>query len=44
MADRFEGVTGVRAAVRALPGRGLVRASGADRVRFLNGMLTADVA
>jgi len=44
MADRFEGVTGTRAAVRPLPGRGLLRATGADRVRFLNGMLTADVA
>jgi len=44
MADRFEGVTGTRAAVRPLPGRGLLRAAGADRVRFLNGMLSADVA
>ncbi|HXZ85171.1 MAG TPA: glycine cleavage T C-terminal barrel domain-containing protein [Myxococcota bacterium] len=44
MADTFFGVTGARAAWRALPGRGLVRATGADRVRFLNGMLTADVA
>jgi len=44
MADLFESVTGVRAALRQLSGRGLVRATGADRVRFLNGMLTADVA
>ena len=44
MADLFESVTGVRAALRQLSGRGLVRANGADRVRFLNGMLTADVA
>jgi len=44
MADRFAAVTGTSAAVRALPGRGLLRATGADRVRFLNGMLTADVA
>jgi len=42
--SRFEAITGVRAALRRLPGRGLVRATGADRVRFLNGMLTADVA
>jgi folate-binding protein YgfZ len=43
MAD-FEAITGVRAAFRRLPGRGLLCATGADRVRFLNGMLTADVA
>ena len=44
MSDLFESVTGVRAALRELPGRGLIRVTGADRVRFLNGMLTADVA
>ncbi len=44
MSDVFESVTGVRAALRELPGRGLIRVTGADRVRFLNGMLTADVA
>lgn len=44
MAELFESVTGVRAALYELPGRGLIRVSGADRVRFLNGMLTADVA
>jgi len=40
----FEIVTGQRAAVRDLSERGLLRASGADRVRFLNGMLANDVA
>jgi folate-binding protein YgfZ len=44
MADLFESVTGARAALRELSGRGLIRATGADRVRFLNGMLSADVA
>ncbi|HTO07205.1 MAG TPA: glycine cleavage T C-terminal barrel domain-containing protein [Myxococcota bacterium] len=44
MPHSFEAITGTRAAFRRLPGRGLVRATGADRVRFLNGMLTADVA
>ncbi|MFI5314245.1 MAG: YgfZ/GcvT domain-containing protein [Myxococcota bacterium] len=44
MAELFESVAGARAALRELAGRGLVRATGADRVRFLNGMLTADVA
>jgi len=44
VAEIFEAVTGARAALRRLPGRGLVRTTGADRVRFLNGMLTADVA
>lgn len=44
MPHLFESVTGARAALRELPGRGLIRATGADRVRFLNGMLTADVA
>ena len=40
----FETETGQRAAVRDLSDRGLVRATGADRVRFLNGMLSNDVA
>jgi folate-binding protein YgfZ len=44
MPQSFEAITGTRAALRRLPGRGLIRATGADRVRFLNGMLTADVA
>ncbi len=44
MAELFEAIAGARAALRELPGRGLIRATGADRVRFLNGMLTADVA
>ena len=42
--SQFEAIASSRAALRRLPGRGLVRATGADRVRFLNGMLTADVA
>jgi tRNA-modifying protein YgfZ len=44
MTDVFEAVAGAPAALHALPGRGLLRATGADRVRFLNGMLTNDVA
>jgi folate-binding protein YgfZ len=40
----FERVTGLSAAVRDLSSRGLLRVTGADRVRFLNGMLAADVA
>jgi folate-binding protein YgfZ len=44
MSQGFEAITGARAALRRLTGRGLIRALGADRVRFLNGMLTADVA
>lgn len=44
MASTFETVTGQRAALRDLSDRGLLRASGADRVRFLNGMLANDVA
>ena len=44
MAEFFETVVGARTALRRLPGRGLLRVTGADRVRFLNGMLTADVA
>jgi len=44
MSRAFEAITGQAAALRRLSGHGLIRASGADRVRFLNGMLTADVA
>ncbi|MEX2204768.1 MAG: hypothetical protein WEF50_00905 [Myxococcota bacterium] len=44
MASPFESVTGTRAALRDLSDRGLVRVTGADRVRFLNGMLSNDVA
>lgn len=44
MASPFETVTGTRAALRDLSDRGLVRVTGADRVRFLNGMLSNDVA
>jgi folate-binding protein YgfZ len=44
MSELFLAITGAPAALRELPGRGLIRATGADRVRFLNGMLTADVA
>ncbi len=42
--DLFERITGVRGAWRDLGGRGLLRATGADRVRFLNGMVSNDVA
>ncbi len=44
MPTLFETVTGQSAAVRDLSDRGLVRVTGADRVRFLNGMLANDVA
>ena len=44
MTTPFEKVTGARAAVRDLSDRGLLRATGADRARFLNGMLANDVA
>ena len=44
MTSLFERVTGLRAALRDRSERGLLRATGADRVRFLNGMLAADVA
>jgi folate-binding Fe-S cluster repair protein YgfZ len=44
VASAFETVTGGRAALRDLSDRGLVRVTGADRVRFLNGMLSNDVA
>lgn len=44
MTSLFETVAGSPAALRDLSARGLVRATGEDRVRFLNGMLTADVA
>jgi len=44
VASLFETVTGERAALRDLSDRGLVRVVGADRVRFLNGMLSSDVA
>jgi folate-binding protein YgfZ len=40
----FERVAGSPAAVRDLSERGLLRVTGADRVRFLNGMLSANVA
>jgi folate-binding protein YgfZ len=40
----FETIAGSPAALRDLSARGLVRVTGEDRVRFLNGMLTADVA
>ena len=40
----FEKIAGSRAVWRELGGRGKLRASGVDRVRFLDGMLTNDVA
>jgi folate-binding protein YgfZ len=42
--ELFTRVTGHRAAWRDLTGRGILRVTGKDRVRFLNGMLTNDVA
>jgi folate-binding protein YgfZ len=44
MLELFQGLFGAPAAWRAHPERGLLRVTGADRVRFLNGMLSADVA
>ncbi len=44
MAELFETLTGVTAAYRELGERGLLRLTGADRVRFLNGMLSNDVS
>jgi folate-binding protein YgfZ len=42
--DSFERLTGARAGVVDRSDRGVLRASGADRVRFLNGMLSNDIA
>lgn len=42
--DPFQQVAGARAAWRDLSARGLLRAIGSDRTRFLNGMVTQDVA
>ena len=44
MAELFETLTGVTAAYRDLGDRGLLRLTGVDRVRFLNGMLSNDVS
>jgi folate-binding protein YgfZ len=44
MLQLFQTLFGAPAAWRAHPERGLLRVTGADRVRFLNGMLSADVA
>jgi len=44
VATLFETVTGQRGALRDLSDRGLIRVTGADRARFLNGMLANDVA
>lgn len=44
MTSLFETVTGKRASLRDLSDRGLLRVTGGDRVRFLNGMLANDVA
>ena len=43
MSSSFEQVVGSGAASRRLPGAELIRVTGADRVRFLDGMLTNDV-
>ena len=42
--ELFVRVTGAGAARLEASDRGLVRVTGADRVRFLNGMVTNDVA
>ncbi len=44
MSEVFAEVAGFRAAIRELGERGLIRVTGGDRVRFLNGMVTADVS
>jgi folate-binding protein YgfZ len=44
MLELFRALFGAAAAWREWPGRGLLRVTGGDRVRFLNGMLSADVA
>ena len=44
MAGLFETLTGAAAAGRDLGDRGTLRLTGVDRVRFLNGMLSNDVA
>ena len=44
MSEVFAEVAGSRAAIRELGERGLIRVTGGDRVRFLNGMVTADVS
>ena len=44
MTGVFESLIGVTAARRDLGERGVLRLTGGDRVRFLNGMLTNDVA
>ena len=43
MSASFESVVGASAAWRALPGSQLIRVTGSDRVRFLDGMLSVDV-
>jgi len=44
MLELFQALFGAPAAWRSHPEIGWLRATGADRVRFLNGMLSADVA
>ena len=43
MSEPFQSLTGAPARFRARPEHGVLRVSGGDRVRFLNGMLTQDV-
>jgi folate-binding protein YgfZ len=43
MESHFESLTGAAAAIRPCPGRGILWATGGDRVRFLNGMLSQDI-
>ncbi len=44
MAETFEEVVGSSVALRELGPRGVIRVTGGDRVRFLNGMVSNDVA
>ncbi len=43
MSETFRRLTGAEDGWRALPGRGTLRVSGADRLRFLNGMISNEV-
>ena len=43
MGELFERVTGSRAGWMDHSGRGAIRATGGDRLRFLNGMLSNEV-
>lgn len=44
MAEHFEAIAGSPAALRELGPRGVIRVTGGDRIRFLNGMVSNDLA